>query len=160
MIKRNDSLFSGILLIVLAVIVITQIPSIRITKMASDARLMPKIVSVILLVLGAVLLYQGITDLMKRRANNETPKESFHADGAFRVAACLVLFGGFIFLMPRIGFILAGILYLVLSFYLLAPAGKKNHLLIWITGILVPVVIYFLFVKGFKLLLPTGNIFR
>ena len=64
MIKKHDSLFSGILLIALAAIVFTQIPTIRITKMASDARLMPKITAVIMLILGLILI---IEDIRKNR---------------------------------------------------------------------------------------------
>ena len=160
MIKKHDSLFSGILLIALAAIVFTQIPTIRITKMASDARLMPKITAVIMLILGVILIAEDVQKNRSAGAAGTAEKPVMKTDGMVRVVLCLLLFGGFIWLMPRAGFILSGIAYLVASFYLLAPPGKKNHVMILLTGVLVPVAVYFLFVKGFRLLLPQGAWFK
>lgn len=155
MLKKHANLFTGLILIVLGIIVSTQISSIKITKIASDARLMPKIVCVLFFCLGTVLVIQGIMNIKK--VGFKFKKEDYDLPGMMRAVVCLIIFAAFIFFLPRAGFIVSGCAYLLLSTYQLAPKNNRNNVAIILISIITPILIYVLFVYGFRLLLPAGT---
>ena len=75
-----------------------------------------------------------------------------------RAGVSLILFGIFIVLLQPLGFILSGIIYLISSFFVMAPTSKIKSPALYIIGVTVPVTVYFLFVYVFKVLLPRGTI--
>jgi hypothetical protein len=78
--------------------------------------------------------------------------------GIIRVTLCIVFLANFILLLRPVGFIAAGILYLLTTFFVLTPKEKWKSVTFYILGIVVPIVVYVLFVYAFKVLLPIGTI--
>lgn len=155
MLKKHANLFTGLILIVVGIVVSTQISSIKITKIASDARLMPKVVCALFFFLGSILVIQGLMNI--RKVGIKCSKEDFDFPAMMRAAVCLIIFAAFIYFLPRAGFIVSGCVYLLLSTYQLAPKNNRNNVAIILTSIITPILIYVLFVYGFRLLLPAGT---
>lgn len=156
MIKKHDRLFAGGLFICLGLLILTQVPSIRITTIASDARLMPLIVAALFFLFGVPLLIQGLRAYKKNSKITSTMDKA----ATIRIVLCMVYFAVFAFLLPRVGFMISGALYLFFTILLLAPKEERKYPLFILVSIIVPVVIYYLFVKGFRLLLPAGSLWR
>lgn len=158
MIKRNSDFFAGLLFIVVGALIATQLSSIRISTIAMDSRMMPKICMILLFGLGGILVVKwGIEKLLSRKSEEEASDEKADRMGSLRVLLCLVIFGAFVALMHPIGFIAAGIIYLLLTFFVIVPdAVHKKGL--YIIALLAPVAVYFLFTGAFHLILPTGTI--
>lgn len=158
MVRKNSDLFAGLLFIIVGALIATQLSSIRITEIAMDSRMMPKICMILLFGLGGVLIVKwGIERLLRRKREEKTTGEKADRMGSLRVLLCLAIFGAFVALMHPIGFIVAGILYLLLTFFVIVPdAVHKKGL--YIIALLVPVAVYFLFTGAFHLILPTGTV--
>ena len=74
------------------------------------------------------------------------------------------VFGSFalyIVLLDKIGFTIASILYLFSQMIMMAkkPISKKNYVVYAIISVVTAVVLYLMFVKGFKLILPQAGWF-
>lgn len=157
MIRKNSDLFSGILFIGIAIAMATQIDKIKIVELAMDSRLMPQIIVVLLLAFGIPLLIRGLLHL--RRGKGE-PVERLDRAAILRVILSMVFFALFIFALPRLGFMLSGILYLFASFLLLTPREQHKYPLFVILSVSIPVAVYYLFLNAFKMLLPAGSLWR
>lgn len=158
MVRKHSDLFAGLLFVAVGALIATQLSSIRITEIAMDSRMMPKICMILLFGLGAVLIVKwAVEQLLRRKSGEKTPEEKTDRMGVLRVLLCLVIFGVFIALMRPVGFIAAGIVYLLLTFFVIVPdAVHKKGL--YIISLVVPVAVYFLFTGAFHLILPVGTI--
>ncbi|MED5535780.1 MAG: tripartite tricarboxylate transporter TctB family protein [Pseudomonadota bacterium] len=65
----------------------------------------------------------------------------------------LVGFAAYLLLLPTLGFIVASILFFAGLTWLY---GERNKLLIALTAIIIPIVLFYLFAAGFQVLLPRG----
>ena len=78
--------------------------------------------------------------------------------GTIRVVLCVVFLVFFLLLLRPVGFIIAGIFYLLVTFYVLTPIEKWKSAGLYILAVITPVLVYYLFVHVFQVLLPTGTI--
>lgn len=95
-------------------------------------------------------------------ANPEDAKENFDEDAyvkgsswkSFAVIAVLLVL--YVAAFKPIGFILSSIGFLLATMLFLTPKEKRSW--VWIIGlsVVIPIAVYFLFVSGFKLKLPSG----
>ena len=98
------------------------------------------------LALSTALLVQGLlgggkkSDVIEYRI----PAQSWLA---------LVGFAAYLLLLPTLGFIVASILFFAGLTWLY---GERNKLLIALTAIIIPIVLFYLFAAGFQVLLPQG----
>lgn len=167
--KKHDDLFAGILFIVIAILVATQLSDIKITDIAMDSRMLPNICMILLFCFGGILVIKWAVEQLVSRKNAASCSE---AEGGgkepapdrkaawkpvLRVFLCLVIFALFIALMKPIGFILSGIIYLICSFAVIVPNALRKKPM-YIISVIVPVAVYYLFTEAFSLLLPTGTL--
>lgn len=132
------------------------------TTLGSD--FMPKLIAVVLALLGAVLLLQTL----RRRsrgggAEAEAPSpierrrltlgEIFenHAD---LLSIAVLLF--YVFSMKSLGFILSSMIFLVLQMLVLSTRKHRRLWLIVAVSLVSPALIYFIFTRAFSLVLPAG----
>jgi hypothetical protein len=78
--------------------------------------------------------------------------------GIIRVALCVMSLAIFVLMLRPFGFIISGIFYLLLTFYLLTPKEKWKSIWFYVVALIMPVLVYFLFVHTFNVLLPFGDI--
>jgi len=161
--EKHDKLWSGCLFVFVAVIFAVQIPSIKLTTIAGTSRLLPTIVCVMLFAFGLPLIVQGLMELRaeksEKKDNDGKPEMPFIVRYG-KVFISAALFAFYAFTLTRLGFIVSSSIYLISMYYIMAPKDKYKHVLFIILGIAIPVFLYFVFVKGFRVILPIGTIWR
>lgn len=174
--KKNYGLIAAVVIILFSVYV--YINTLTLTSTANAAlgpAFMPKMVSVILFVLGWLNLFEEL----KKKKNGQTQGEDVPErvlareavpDGGpttylARLRSLLVtrvdvfsaiLLLGYVFSIKRLGFLIASAVYMLLQMLLLTVNTKRNYILLIALTIAVPSIIYFGFVKIFYLMLPPG----
>ena len=174
--KKNYGLIAAVVIILFSVYV--YINTLTLTSTANAAlgpAFMPKMVSVILFVLGWLNLFEEL----KKKKNGQTQGEDVPErvlareavpDGGpttylARLRSLLVtrvdvfsaiLLLGYVFSIKRLGFLIASAVYMLLQMLLLTVNTKRNYILLIALTIAVPSIIYFGFVKIFNLMLPPG----
>lgn len=166
--KKN--LLSGILAIAFSIFLFMgakNIPNRQ--KLTVSSAMFPRVVAVLFLLVGIPLTIQGIIQLIKSRADNDTSslKESIHSlfsrESIKKLEKPLFTFllvVIFVMMLKPFGVMVSGTVYLFLTFLLLIPKEKRNWFLIVVVAVAVPVFIFFLFTKAFHMTLPTGTIIR
>lgn len=185
--KKNYGLIAAVVIILFSVYV--YINTLTLTSTANAAlgpAFMPKMVSVILFILGWLDLFEEL----KKKKDGENEEEDGPAEGAMlaedvaegcptgkasvggvpttslaRLRTLLVtrvdvfsaiLLLGYVFSIKRLGFLIASAIYMLLQMLLLTVNTKRNYILLIALTIAVPSIIYFGFVKIFYLMLPPG----
>ena len=156
MFQKYDKLFSGGFFLLIALLIFSGLPSIRFRDVALGARFFPRIVGIIMLLIGGLLIIFGLLELKAARQKPPVPK--FDKQAAMQIVFSLVILAVFGLLLPFVGIIFAGAVYLLGSFLILAPKKKWNILVFLIMSASIPVGVYFLFVHGFRVLLPRGSL--
>ena len=108
---------------------------------------LPTLITLGLLVLSVALLIRGVVDA--RRESGGADRYGVPARGWIALAGFAVYVG----LLPSLGFVAASVLFFAGLMWLY---GERNKILIGLTSILVPVVLFYLFTAGFQILLPRG----
>lgn len=134
---------------------------------------MPKMLGIILLVLGVVNLVGEIRQERGQRKGESASADQTVAGGDIVETSAGQLKGrewiaahvdvlsiplllAYAYSMKPVGFLLSSMVYLFLHMLLLTVNKKRNYLLLAVLAITVPCVIYFCFVKLFYLMLPVG----
>ena len=95
--------------------------------------------------LSVALLVGGVIEA--RRESEGTDGHGVPTRGWIALAG----FAVYVTLLPSIGFVAASVLFFAGLMWLY---GERNKILIGLTSILVPVVLFYLFTAGFQILLP------
>ena len=134
---------------------------------------MPRMLGIILLVLGAANLVEEIGQEGGRRRGEAVAADQPAAEGDIAETSAGPLKGrewiaahvdvlsiplllAYAYSMKPVGFLLSSMVYLFLHMLLLTVNKKRNYLLLAVLAIIVPCIIYFCFVKLFYLMLPVG----
>jgi cobalamin synthase len=158
LIKAKKDIAMGIALFGVSIVYILQTFSIRQTaliKITSAA--IPRVCAVVLCALSIVLTIQGVRAYRKNRTDSRTVEE--RKNDRMQVAAvviALTILAIGIFLMEYAGFCVGMAVYLFFAFFTLSKYEKKNYPLFVALSLLIPVVIFLIFTKGFGLSLPVG----
>ena len=174
--KKNYGLIAAVVIILFSVYV--YINTLTLTSTANAAlgpAFMPKMVSVILFVLGWLNLFEELKkkkngqtqgeDVPERVLARETVPDGGPTTYLSRLRSLLVtrvdvfsaiLLLGYVFSIKRLGFLIASAVYMLLQMLLLTVNTKSNYILLIALTIAVPSIIYFGFVKIFYLMLPPG----
>lgn len=104
----------------------------------------PKIISIILFILSAILFVGSIRNKDKKSIYNPNMKYTFMVIFAFAV---------YVFLIDRIGYLISTIIF---AFVVITILKSKSKILNIIFAIIFPVALYLLFTYAFKVSLPTG----
>jgi len=76
--------------------------------------------------------------------------------GLVNMFLTIALIALYIYLMPTVGFLLTTIVYIFLQEMILAPVDKRKPILFLIIAVAAGCFIYFGFVYGLELILPSG----
>lgn len=165
--KRYYSLTAAACLILFAVYIFFS--SYAITSTANAAlgpAFMPKMVGVILFVLGCMNLVSEIKQLEsaalkeKNEGNGELIPETkkdvkgYIAEHIDYISALLLLV--YVFAIKPLGFLIASCIYMFAHMLLLTVNVKRNYIRLILLAVIAPSIIYFGFVKFFYLMLPPG----
>lgn len=127
----------------------------NLTRAQYGPQFMPRIYAVALLVLNLALIIQGIGKLKKNQEpSEEQKKREWSITQALPVIFSILLIAVYIFLIEKIGFLIATIFYLFFQAMILAK--KKNYMGLILFAVITAAVIYFLFVKLLNVQLPSG----
>ena len=129
----------------------------KLTPSYASAKIMPTLLGILLAVLSAVCIFQGIRKAMAKDTSEEKTKKLGKGDMMAVVFTFAVIIG-YILIMPVLGFILSTIIYLFLQMLILAPAEKRNYVLFAIVAVVFTAVVFVAFRVGLQQLLPRGII--
>lgn len=126
----------------------------------------PNIIMALLVLLGLLLLIQGLMAIRSDASQNSTmppqqvtdqseinPSDSQHAGRPLIASAAIILLFVYYAALQTLGFVAASML--ILPIYMLL-AGVRNYLLIGLLGIGLPVGLYFFFTTVARVALPLG----
>ena len=121
-------------------------------ELQMGADFMPKVVSGLLVVLGACFT---ITAFLKR---NNAPANSggFTRTELIRFTTAFAFLFCYIFFLKSVGFIVMTTLYIIAQSWFITPKEKRRPVFLVILAVSVSVIIYVIFVFGLKLMLPAG----
>lgn len=108
----------------------------------------PRIVAIILIVIGAAVMVRAVT-----RPAAADSEEAAHPNAPRRLLGIAVILVAFAVLLPVLGFILASALALFAAIWL---AGEPRWHVNAAISILVPVLLYFFFLKIARIPIPLG----
>jgi len=132
-------------------------------NMAIDSRSFPQILGILVMGIGAIQIIQSIRvlDKNKVKAKSETEEEKTGtteiAPSSMKNAVLtIVLMILYALLMKPLGFLLSTCIYTFLQAFILYPNKKKNFPIMVFVSFIFTGLVYFVFVKGFSLVLPHG----
>lgn len=149
--KQKDVISSIVFLLFGIGLYIASLSVTSIIKNDVGPAFMPKIVAAAIMILAVTKL---IFALKNNREGYVTKKEDDEdkKGGMLTIVALLL----YVILFDVLGFILSTVLYLFAQFMILSNNGNRKGVLFGILAIIVPLIIYFMFVYGFDLILPSG----
>ena len=113
----------------------------------------PKIIAVGIAVLSLLQTYNGYKIMKNPMAKDA--EEEFKPEYP-RVLATIASFTIYVFVLKTVGFMISSAVYLTVQMTILATKEKRKILLFAIIGIIVSVVVYFIFRSGLSVMLPAG----
>ena len=156
-----QSIVIGGIIIAFSTAMLINSSTIRIDKFSSspvdNAAFLPRLIFGILIVVGIVMIIQGIQDIKKNKqkllegeALEKASRETLRSLGAL----CILLI--YILCFKPVGFIISSILFLVgMMFYMTKKEDRKPIVFI-IISVVMTLVVYFCFKKFLYIYLPAG----
>jgi putative tricarboxylic transport membrane protein len=156
-IKSKDTI-TGMTLALFSVIVYIATFSIRDLGITNvGAAFFPGMCAIAVFFLSLVLIIQDQKKFKgKKKIKGEISKEGEISLKIKNVLISLVILFVSIFMLKPLGFIISMSFYLICSFIILTPKGKRNYLLFAVISFASTNAVYWIFVKGFKTMLPSG----
>lgn len=156
--KKYKDVVIGSVLAVLSGIYLLLSFQIKLTNIdrVVGSRLFPQICGTIILILSVCLIVGGIRKAKGTESEKEGEKKNYT-----RTILVLGSYAAYIFLMDKIGFTIASIIYLFSQMVVMGkwPVGRKSLVLYGIISVVVSAVIYIMFNKVFMLILPKAGWF-
>ncbi|AOT69829.1 tripartite tricarboxylate transporter TctB family protein [Geosporobacter ferrireducens] len=150
--EKQKDIVSSMIFLILGVSVYLYSGTIKtIIKADVGPAFAPKIVTMGIIILAVIKLGLSI-----KKNTPEYTKKTTKNENTLNGLLTIVALGLYVALFDVLGFVISSALYLFFQMCLLMSAEKRNYIKIGIISIVVPVCIYFLFVKAFNLMLPTG----
>ena len=113
-----------------------------------DSGFFPELVTALLLILAVAIVVRAL-----RAGADDAPSQTGLLP---RVWMTCALLAAAIVAMEYVGFLATAVVYMVAQMAVLTPAGKHRYVLNAIVSIVFAVVVYFIFAKGFGVILPAG----
>lgn len=156
MYQKNKDVIIGIILSVLSCIYLAlsfQIKRSNIDRIVGS-RMFPQICGTLVLLLSVWLIFSGLRNVGQTEEIREKR-------GFFRTAIVLGSYAAYIFVMDKIGFTGASVLYLFSQMAVMGKPspGKKTLMLYFVISVAVSLGIYLLFNQVFMLMLPKAGWF-
>lgn len=161
---RGD-LLTGIVSAIFSVVYLMQTYNIKIFGGAEaivDARTVPKIWGIGLLILSILLIFRSIYKIFKTKKVSSNDRNRHIIDKIKEqreVVYTFVLLILYAAVMQSLGFVLSSIIYVFLQIWVLTPIEKRTSRMKMISGILALTFsfgLYYIFTEYFMVLLPAG----
>lgn len=120
---------------------------------------MPRVVATGMIILGAIIVWQGIKKLQATQADVCAKEEMSFREQYLPVTVSLGLLVVYIALMEQVGFLIMTAVYLLGQMFILASSDHRKPVLFLLISVIGAVVIYYTFVEVFQLMLPESRIF-
>ena len=163
--KKYADIVTGIVVVIIGIATYFASFNIRVAPGAGNisASTVPRICSVIFILLGIMLTFQGIK-IYNRMAGEKSEKiakdeKKKLLDSLAGIAAVILIFAVYILALPVIGFLLCTPVFIFLIALLLMPRSERTRgsvIKIAVVSVISTGAIYALFVLGFSILLPSG----
>lgn len=150
--KKYADMITGIVGLAIGIAVLIMSIQIGIAEgQAIGADFLPKIVSVLMIILSGILTWDGF---MKAKTYEEQPleyKKNY-------LGVVILILAGILYaqLLKPVGFIITSLVFLFLSLCLISKKEETNYLKFAIITVVTVLLIYFVFTKGFGIRLPKG----
>lgn len=124
------------------------------------ASFMPRVAASLFVILGGILIMGsfrfavGTTTQVQDAPEQASRERTF--GGLPAVLLSLLLMVAYVGLMESVGFIITSVVYIFLQILVLAKQGPRNYMTFGVIAIVVPIVVFYLFVNVFKVLIPAG----
>lgn len=152
--KKYKEILTGIGFLIFSVFYIVvglDIPIIG--NQAIDAQAYPKLLGIMLALLSLCLIVKGIRNL-----KNAEPDVNGDVDKGkvIRVILTIVCLAVYCALLRKVGFLIMSVLYVFCQILILTPKDMRNYKVTAVISIVFPIIVYVIFLYGFKLMLPQG----
>lgn len=151
--RYKDAILGAVtLLLGIGYLLMTQSIKLRFSTTFANARFMPTILGILMLVLGALILMNGIKKAKAFKADGQAlAKTDFTA-----VLETFALIVAYVAVMQWAGFLLSTMIYLFLQMMILAPKDKRKPVVFFIVSVGFTAIVYYAFRYGLDLMLPQG----
>ena len=162
--QRYKELAAGVVFLMFSVAYYYNATTIRIlVRYFYNAQFLPRLLAVVMIVLSLVQIVYGVKALNQRQARqSETGGEGAAMSiqsGNIRILATIAILAVYIALLRQVGFLIMTMVYMFLQTLVLTPKEKRSILFIAILSVVFSFAVYLMFVRGFQLMLPRGQIF-
>ena len=158
--RCRDLIAAVVMLLIAAALFVLSFSVQRNTVSSIGPGFMPRLVAVLLLILGSLNLRDAVkasraqpAPAAEEHAERRTPKEFFLSNLDWASAVLILLY---VFLVGPLGFPVASALYMFFQMIVLSIGQKRNWILLVVLSLAVPAAVYFAFTKWFYLMLPAG----
>ena len=156
-----QNVFIGALIIVFSVVMLFASTSIRVDKFASSpvdkASFLPRLVFGILIVIGIIMIIQGIQDIKNNRkkalegeALDKASKEVLRSLGALGMLFLYIL------CFKPLGFIISSIIFMIAMMIYMTKKEDWKPIVFIIISVAMTLIVYFCFKKFLYIYLPAG----
>lgn len=146
--KLNKEALLGLIMVVMGLIFVgmtLQLPNTE--SQLFDSRFVPILVSIIMILMG---IPQFIQNLSKPQEITEK-----YDNKTLLITIILLIF--YVMFYQKLGFVVTSIIFLFLEITNLTPHYvNKNYLVTGAIALIFPILLYYLFYFGFKIILPAG----
>jgi len=155
MIEKYGDIILSCIFIIISIIYYFETLKIKVLEISKyGAQLNPKIVALLLITISIGIFIGNIKKIKIMNFDTKQDKKESKIN-SFKVILTLLAIFVYIFLLEKIGFIIATILYLFIQFNIFYKDSKKIILYLGIS-IITSFLIYYAFLKYFSLMLPRG----
>jgi len=148
--NKTRDIICGILFFALGVFMFQQSKGIApIIAKEMGSGFVPKIVAIVFMCLSTLLIVFSLLS----KENTGSAKSSDDIKGGLMTILALVAYVSF---FNMLGFLVATALYLFVQITILSTEQNRKLPLFGAVSVITPLIIYFLFVNGFGLILPSG----
>lgn len=160
---QNTNFWTGIGVLTLAVFLYAasfDIKEFVITRVG--ASFLPRLTAALFAILGGILVIGSfrcaslVESVSKPHDQKQTGSKKQVFGGLPAVVLSILLMCIYVSLINSIGFILTSAGYIFLQILILSKDAKRNYLMFALVSVVIPIAVYFLFVKVFKVMIPTG----
>lgn len=149
--KYTDIITGGIGLAIGIAVLIMSIQIGMAEGQTIGADFLPKIIAVLMILLSAKLTWDGVKSAKNYEDIRLDYEKNYLGVAILMVAAIL-----YAQLLKKIGFIITSMLFLYLALCLISKKEETNYVKFAVITVVMVLLIYFVFTKGFSIRLPKG----
>ncbi len=155
--RKTKDLILGVVLLALGIAYTVMARNVKtrpkLVPSYANAQIFPTILGILLIVLSAVLIFQGAKKFMK---GEEEKGEKMSRVDLISIVLTFALMVLYIIILPVCGFMISTMIYLFLQISILAPDGKRNYVLFAIIAVVFTILAFVAFRIGLSQILPRG----